>query len=170
MTGRSPASTDWSMVRFMTGDCYPFLDGVRFGIESGEDNRTNYLEHSGAVFYYGRDEARRSGRRRCASGTMPSERENGFTCADGTPVTLTSYFEGDDDEAPVTLTGRYPRAGCAFRAAVPTGTAAVILRRVSDQEKGRQKAAVFVDGEQVTEYPGMSLTTTPASAGWRTSL
>ena len=36
---------------------------------------------------------------------------------------------------------------------MPTGTAAVILRRVSDQEKGRQKAAVFVDGEQVTEYP-----------------
>ena len=49
--GRSPASTDWSMVRFMTGDCYPFLDGVRFGFESGEDNRTNYLEHSGAVLY-----------------------------------------------------------------------------------------------------------------------
>lgn len=137
--GRSPASTDWSMARFMTGDCYPFLESVRFGIESGEDNRANCLEHSGAVLYYGQDEA--------------SERENGFTCADGTPVTLTSYFEGDDDETPVTLTGRYPRAGCAFRAAVPTGTAAVILRRVSDQEKGRQKAAVFVDGERVTEYP-----------------
>lgn len=47
--GRSPASTDWSMVRFMTGDCYPFLESVRFGIESGEDNRANYLEHSGAA-------------------------------------------------------------------------------------------------------------------------
>ena len=53
--GRSPASTDWSMVRFMTGDCYPFLESVRFGIESGEDNRANYLEHSGAVLYYGQD-------------------------------------------------------------------------------------------------------------------
>ena len=93
------------MVRFMTGDCYPFLESVRFGIESGEDNRANYLEHSGAVLYYGQDEA--------------SERENGFTCADGTPVTLTSYFEGDDDETPVTLTGRYPRTGCAFRMDVP---------------------------------------------------
>lgn len=151
--GRSPASTDWSMVRFMTGDCYPFLDGVRFGFESGEDNRTNYLEHSGAVLYYGQDEARRRRTAALRVGDDASERENGFTCADGTPVTLTSYFEGDDDETPVTLTGRYPRTGCAFRMDVPPGAAYMLLRRVSDQEKGRQKAAVFVDGERVTEYP-----------------
>ena len=53
----------------------------------------------------------------------------------------------------MTLTGRYPRRGCAFRMSISPEAAYMLLRRVSDQEKGRQKAAVFVDGEQVTEYP-----------------
>lgn len=42
---------------------------------------------------------------------MPRSGKTALPGADGTPVTLTSYFEGDDDEAPVTLTGRYPRGG-----------------------------------------------------------
>lgn len=110
---------------------------MRFGIESGEDNRTNYLEHSGALFYYGRDEARLQRTAALRVGDDASERENGFTCADGTPVTLTSYFEGDDDEAPVDA----DRPLSAGRLRLPGGRAYGDGRRhpppVSDQEKGR---------------------------------
>lgn len=151
--GRSPASTDWSMVRFMTGDCYPFLESVRFGIESGEDNRTNYLEHSGAVFYYGRDETRRRRTAALRVGDEGSERENGFTWRGRNAGNADQLFRGgrrrDAGDADRPLSA----GGCAFRMCVPPGAAYMILRRVSDQEKGRQKAAVFVDEERVMEYP-----------------
>ncbi len=130
----------WSETRLSMADVNPFLSELRFDIESGGNNDWP-MAHSGMVFYYGSDRVRRT-LVASASG-VPVGAE---------PVTLTSFFEGDDDDVAVTLTGSYGQT-VSFTAELPAGTDRLILRRVSDQEKGRQRATVFIDGTPVTEAP-----------------
>ncbi len=165
---------DWSMHRSLPGDWYPFSSGFRFGIESGGCNDV-YMEHSGMVFYYGSDVvrqkkigeicfedffARLSSAKAlprtpnvfsdCRSGTLP----HAYTCPDSLDlIQMTSFFEGDDDHIPVTLWGRRSRAWRSFALEIPSGAAAIVLRRVSDQTEGRQMADVFVDDVKIEEYP-----------------
>ncbi len=129
--------TNFSMTRQLTGDWYPFGSNLHFAIESGGNNDC-YLEHSGMVFYYGQDE-------------IKVLRETDIPACTDNPVELTSFFEGDDDHIPVTAAGHYGEAS-RFTIDLPEGTDYVVLRRVSDQEKGRQRAAVRVDGEAVCDY------------------
>ena len=144
---------DWSMHRSLLGDWYPFSSGFHFGIESGGCNDL-YMEHSGMVFYYGSDEIKlnKIGEIQFQNpGTLEAFH---YTCEDSlAPVPLTSFFEGDDDHIPVPLNGHYSRKKRSFTVPVPPYTQAVILRRVSDQKNGRQKAFVYIDQVLVEEYP-----------------
>lgn len=143
---------DWSMHRSLPGDWYPFSSGFRFGIESGGCNDV-YMEHSGMVFYYGTAQIRQKKIGEFNfSDTSPEAYH--YTCGD-TPdlITLTSYFEGDDDDIPVTLSGHKSTKERSFSLSLPAGTTSVVLRRVSDQIQGQQKASVFVDDVCVCEYP-----------------
>ena len=144
---------DWSMHRSLPGDWYPFSSCFRFGIESGGCNDL-YMEHSGMVFYYGRDEIKlkKIGEIQFQDpGTLEAFH---YICEDSpVPVSLTSFFEGDDDHIPVTFYGHYSRKKRSFTVPVPPDAQAVILRRVSDQKYGRQKAFVSIDNEAVEEYP-----------------
>lgn len=141
------------MHRSLPGDWYPFSSCFRFGIESGGCNDL-YMEHSGMVFYYGRDEIKlkKIGEIQFQDpGTLEAFH---YICEDSpVPVSLTSFFEGDDDHIPVTFYGHYSRKKRSFTVPVPPDAQAVILRRVSDQKYGRQKAFVSVDKEAVEEYP-----------------
>ncbi len=128
-------SKPWSMMRTNPFDCQPFLDSLRFGIEAGGCN-DEYIEHSGVIFYYGRDGS--AWERLCE--LSPSE-----------GIALTSYFEGDDDDIPVTRVGEYG-AERKMTLALPKGTTHLLLRRISDQKLGRQMARVTVDGADVG-YP-----------------
>lgn len=130
----------WSETRLSMGDVNPFLSELRFDIESGGNNDWP-MEHSGMVFYYGSDRVR----------LLPLAEISGVS--EGTKaVTLTSYFEGDDDQTEVTLMGSYG-ASASFRVVLPENTERLILRRVSDQKKGRQRATVSVNSIPVTEAP-----------------
>lgn len=122
------AHKNWSLTRLCVGDCYPFCDSVRFGIESGWNNDW-YMEHSGAVFYYGRDEKRLQR----LSSIVTGNRE------------LEAFFEGDDDDVPWRLRGDYGQT-TRFTAALPARARALLLRRVSDQGRPRQMADVLVNG------------------------
>ncbi len=126
----------WSETRLFMGDVNPFYSELCLNIESGGNNDWP-MEHSGMVFYYGSDRVRL-----VRLGRFPAEGER---------TTLTSYFEGDDDDVAVTLTGSY-RQPASFTVEIPDGTEHLVIRRVSDQQKGRQSALVRVDGQPVTEY------------------
>ena len=130
----------WSETRLSMADVNPFLSELRFDIESGGNNDWP-MEHSGMVFYYGSDRVRLTSLLK-ASG-VPEGAEG---------VTLTSFFEGDDDDVEVTMTGSYGTTA-TLKVTLPENTERLILRRVSDQEKGRQKATVLVNGQAVTEAP-----------------
>ena len=138
------------------GEKYPFLSGVRFQIESGGCNDV-YMEHSGMVFYYGRDEVRLRLIQSIQTGSEESERESSYQEQGGVRLSLCSFFEGDDDDDAVSKEGYCwmedgsfrtdsEAFGSRFTVRLPEGICSLILRRVSDQKQGRQRAAVWVDG------------------------
>lgn len=136
---------DWSMHRSLMGDWYPFYQEFIFGVESGGANDL-YMEHSGTVFYYGRDEALIRPAGILDLGLPESLRQFQYSCPGSwTPAAQTFYFEGDDDHIPVTLTGNYSSRERSFLVTLPEPCCGLILRRVSDQGLGRQKALVYVD-------------------------
>lgn len=144
---------DWSMSRLLMGDTYPFLSQLRFQIESGGNNDC-YMEHSGMVFYYGTDEIKTSKTAEIIMGDHISENSSQYVSLDGAEVVeQRSFFEGDEDDVPVTLKGRYTKKGCKFQVKIAPKSRYIILRRVSDQGLGRQKAIVFIDDREVMEYP-----------------
>ena len=117
---------DWSMTRTLPGDVYPFCDRLHFGIESFGQNEYD-MYHSGAVLYYGFD---RSAMRSLCT-------------LEGDGEALTAFFEGDDDDIPVTLR----RLELPVTLGLGTVDAdEIVLRRVSDQQTPCQRAAVAVNG------------------------
>lgn len=143
---------DWSMHRSLMGDWVPFTSGFCFGIESGGCNDL-YMEHSGMVFYYGDNKPRRLKIGELCFDKPETLEQCRYSCEDGYTVqSLTSFFEGDDDHIPFTFHGHYSKGERSFRVDIPENAQAVILRRVSDQQNGPQKAAVYVDQIPVEEY------------------
>lgn len=130
----------WSEARLMMGDVNPFFSSLRFGIESGGNNDWQ-MDHSGMVFWYGSDRSRLIRLAEYPGGSIV-----------GTPTVLTSYFEGDDDDCPLTFSGEY---GVAVRlnCRLPNNTEQVIIRRISDQGRGRQKARVILNGNEISWLP-----------------
>lgn len=117
---------DWSMTRQLPGDCYLFYDSLHFAFESFGCNDGD-MYHSGTVFYYGRKHS-------CMTFIQ------NFSAAE---ETMTSYFEGDDDDVAIELSGNRAKT---ITFSVPIDHASeIILRRVSDQGQGRQLATVYVD-------------------------
>ena len=130
---------DWCMTRLLLTDAYPFDGGCRFGFEAGGENQYPMI-HSGTVFWY----AYSGGEWREIDVTRTPP---------GKTVELKSVFEGDlAFGKPLARKGVYGEpAELTFT--VPTGTIAVVVRRVSDQAKPRQMAAVAVNGCEVVGRP-----------------
>jgi hypothetical protein len=140
----------WSMVRTLPGDCYPFRSRLDFGIESGGCN-DQYLEHSGIVFHYGRDE----------ESVVETDRidfDDELCCKahalSGMALSiekLTAFYEGDDDDVEVSGSVAVYKDTLEFNCAIDEKNNGVRLRRRSDQLRGRQAARVYVDGVLVEE-------------------
>lgn len=144
---------DWSMHRSLPGDWYPFFSGFRFEIESGGCNDV-YMEHSGMVFYYGSSQIRQHQIGELVLSDNRSRNIFQYNCENEHElITLTSYFEGNNDHIPVTLTGNKSTGKRSFSFSIPAGSTSLILRRVSDQSAGQQLADVFVDDTRILEYP-----------------
>ena len=142
---------DFSMVRLCTGDWYPFRTGLRFGIQAGEINDWP-MKHSGGFFYYGVDEPGMIGTDHLDIGNPESEKTHDYRIeGQRYKRTLTSYYEGDDDDMAVTDTGRAFDKYSEFTVAIDKKNQGVRLRRRSDQKQGRQRAKVYVDNKLVQE-------------------
>lgn len=140
----------WSEVRTNIGDTLPFRESLVFGIQSGAANN-DYMEHSGAVFYYGQDEVSILQTDmidlKCEQDTIRHDVKGLSTVG----RTLTSVFEGDADDVEVTDTVFDCDGALEFTCAIHRQNKGMRLRRCSDQIKGRQAARVFIDGELVAE-------------------
>jgi len=118
---------DWSMMRSLPGEVYPFLNKIHFGFESFGNNEINMC-HSGAILFYGENRSRI---------------EEIGNYAEGKEI-LASYFEGDDDDVLVTLYGS--RAEKITMIVNVDLADEIVIRRVSDQKLGRQFAEVYING------------------------
>lgn len=141
----------WSMTRLCIGDSYPFYSELKFGIESGEYNN-QYLEHSGTIFYYGRDEAtliKTDSLDLSLSGSLKKHKYRAL--GNVRKEKLHSSFEGGVDDT--IITGEVCRfdGESRFRVKILPDNNGICLRRLSDQSVGRQAAKVFVDGNEITD-------------------
>lgn len=140
----------WSMVRTLPSDCYPFRSRVDFGIESGGCN-DQYLEHSGIVFYYGRDEESISETDFVSLSDPKSSKSHRVVGTLKDVYALKSFYEGDDDDVEVCDTVAVFDGALTFDCKVDGQNTGVRLRRRSDQINGRQAARVYVDGALIEE-------------------
>ncbi|HIZ26849.1 DUF2961 domain-containing protein [Barnesiella sp. An55] len=139
----------WSMTRLCLGDSYPFYSSLDFGIESGEHNN-QYLEHSGAIFYYGREEPVLVETDRLNLASSQSIKEHRYKARGEVEKSpLVACFEGDADDEEVAGTVWRFTEGSSFEAGIQPENRGVRLRRLSDQQQSRQCARVWVDGEEV---------------------
>ncbi|WP_458120491.1 DUF2961 domain-containing protein [Paenibacillus sp. Z6-24] len=141
----------WSMVRLCSGDVYPFQQQLVFGIEAGEYNN-QYLRHSGILLYYGLDEPGMELTDELDIGCKASEGIHQYrTSGSRGYYTLTSCYEGDQDDVLITDTGHETEGWSEFTVSIRPDNRGVRLRRRSDQMTGQQKATVHVDGILVQE-------------------
>lgn len=141
----------WSMTRLCIGDSYPFYSNLRFGIESGGNN-DQYLEHSGCLFYYGKDDISLIATDSVDLGDKRSVRKHRYkVCGNVTENELVSFFEGDDDH--LAVKGKVHRfdGQSSFTVTIAPENEGVRLLRRSDQKESRQCARVWIDDQEITE-------------------
>jgi hypothetical protein len=148
--GSGPPLYEFSETRVHLGDWLPFQTGFRFDFEAGGNNDTA-MRHAGVVLYYGVDQpgleltdtidigdAASQQAHACRADRVTWEGELTATYADGASTKRTAR-------------GRAFVGFGEFTAAIRPDNAGVRLRRLGDQQQGRQRARVLVDGTPVAE-------------------
>jgi hypothetical protein len=138
---------DVTMYRVWRG--IPFLAEVRHSVEHGTEN-VRAVNQSAATFFYGESRA----------WLVPSDSFD--VCDDASRAahqlttttetrlpSLTTSFEGRAYRLPVSMCHHQHTGPATFTLAVSPANAGVLLRRVFDQARGRQRALVRVNGAAV---------------------
>jgi hypothetical protein len=127
-------------------DAVPFAASMRFGVEAGPDNDVPAV-YGSTAYWYGHSDVELRRTRALDIGDSGSEAQAALSTVGGRALErLTSVFEGDDDDKPVTDTGRSATGATSFTLPVDPSNAGVALRRMTDQSTGRQAARVVVNG------------------------
>jgi len=135
-----------STYRTMISDAIPFNSSIRFGMEHGGGNEMPAI-YSTVAFWYGKDLNTLQSTDTLDVGNAASEAAHGYASNNpGERYALTSTYEGDFDNEPVTEDGRATNAPVSFELALDKKNQGVILRRTSDQQNAYQAAKVFVNG------------------------
>ncbi len=132
--------------RIHLGDSIPFMRGFRFGIEHDRQNNITGDDYRAVTYFYRNPRIRALLTDTLDIGDAQSEKfheYNDHKAYDTHP--LLSYYEGDNDDVPVTDRGRIVADLCSFTMSIDPNNAGVFLRRRFDQVNGRQTARVLVD-------------------------
>ncbi|MEI6169119.1 MAG: DUF2961 domain-containing protein [bacterium] len=141
---------EFSETRINLGDRYPFQTGFRFAFEAGGHNDTDMV-HSGVVLYYGVEAPGMILTDEVAIGDADSERAHDYRVERQVwHGELTAKYE-DDVDTVRTAPGRAFNGSSEFVATIRTDNDGVRLRRLADQQHGRQRVRVVVDGVPVSE-------------------
>ena len=152
--GESDAyNPNWSMTRLTVGDSYHFKSSLRFELEHGNYNDGGGM-HSGQIFYYALEDGPKVALTDTVDvGDAASEEAHAYT-VDGTSkeVSLTSAYANGYNQDNFQDSGRANISGSSsFTVAIDPDNQGVTLQRLSDQQKGRQCANIYVDGKLVSE-------------------
>ncbi|MER6949578.1 DUF2961 domain-containing protein, partial [Nonomuraea sp. NPDC000554] len=138
--------------RLMLSDAVEYSTALRFGIEHGMQNDAPAVYGSTAFLYtqpsFG---THRTTVLDVGDATSRADHDYKETGA-ATQATLTSVYEGDDDDASVRDVTRSTSSPVSFLVGVDRDNNGVLLRRTSDQSQAYQAARVLVDGADVGEW------------------
>ncbi|WP_208875264.1 DUF2961 domain-containing protein [Streptomyces armeniacus] len=132
--------------RLQIGDAVSFGSGLKFGMEHGPASNEPG-DYSSTAYWYGQETAaaRQSD---TVDVTDPESREaHGYRAEGESEASLTSTFEGDDDDVSYTSGVTAAEGAVSFRVAADGDNSGVRLRRLGDQKEGYQRAAVSVNGK-----------------------
>ncbi|MFC1888607.1 glycoside hydrolase family 172 protein [Thermodesulfobacteriota bacterium] len=133
--------------RLHVGDAVHYLDGVRLGIEHGGSNHGESEHYSSVAYFYESEGSRLRLTDTFDVGDAADESAHDYTALEANfSGPLTSFYEGEDDEEPVTDSGMAVRGESTFTIAIDQDNIGIILRRKYDQFNGRQQAEILVDG------------------------
>ena len=136
--------------RLLIGDAVPFGSSLRFGIEHGPaaDEPGDY---GSTAYWYGQDRYQLKRTDALTIGDAADRQAHGYP-APGALATLTSTFEGDDDDLPVTRLVQSTSTPVTFTVNVASGNRGARLIRLGDQANAYQAADVFVGGKLVGRW------------------
>jgi len=143
---------EWSMLRLLMGDFYPFRESLRFTVEGGRGDRSGTDSRSGVVFWYGEPEPAMSLTDSLDLGNAESEKMHEYMAPKSNVSILTSALEGEHDDVAITGAVRILSGPSEFTLKIIPGNQGVILRRRSDQALRGQRASVSVDGEKILAH------------------
>ena len=129
--------------RLHVGDPVPFETGLRFGMEHGPA-ANEPGDYSSTAYWYGRATYGLERSDALDLGDAASRGKHRYVGPAAAP--LTSTYEGEDDDLPVTRAVASGNEKVSFRMAVARHNDGVRLSRVADQNAAYQAADVTVDG------------------------
>ena len=133
--------------RLHIGDAVHYLDDVWLGIEHGGVNEGGSEHYTSVAYFYELDRSLLRPTDALDVGDPASEGDHGYAAVLSDPTgELTSFYEGDDDDVPVTDSGRIVKGESRFRISVDPANRGVLLRRRFDQANSCQQARVLVGG------------------------
>ena len=136
--------------RLHVGDAVHYLGGVRLGIEHGADNSGGTEHYSSVAYFYELEVPLLQSTDTFDIGDAAEESDHDYTAIDSeVTAEMTSSYEGEDDEIPVTDSGRIFKGESRFRVSIHPENEGVVLRRRYDQFHPCQQAKVLVDGVEV---------------------
>lgn len=146
-----PDQRNWSMVRLLMGDFYPFRNSLRMTVEGQHGDHHGTDRRSGMLFWYGEPGETLKQTDLLDIGDSESEQSHAYDAPGSTLVELTASYEGEFDQTKITDTGRRVPTESEFTVTIDPENRGVRLRRRGDQQYGRQRAEVYVDGQKVAE-------------------
>lgn len=150
--------------RLFLPDVVPFRSHARLTMEHGpvDDIQSDAWT---LAYYYVKPDARLTLTDTLTLGDAKSESDHGYTATGKTfDGEQTFTFEGEDDAKQVTASGHAHKGTSELDLAVSPKNRGVVLRRLLDQNVGRQAARVSVDGVAVGTWSTPQKNT---SHGWR---
>jgi len=136
--------------RLHVGDAVHYLDEVRLGIEHGADNSGTRDHYSSVAYFYELDTVFLHLSDTLDIGNEADESAHNYRAMDSEIISeITSFYEGEDDDIPVTDAGRIVKGEGRFRIEIDPENEGVVLRRRFDQFFPCQRAKVIVDGIEV---------------------
>jgi len=135
---------EWSMLRLLMGDFYPFRKEIHMTVEGGAGIEVGEDPRSGIIFWYGEPTASMALTDFLDIGDANSEKAHEYTAPGATSWELTSALEGECDHIEITDTGETLVEPSEFIVNIAPENQGVLLRRRSDQAQGGQRACVFV--------------------------
>lgn len=146
-----PDPRNWSMVRLLMGDFYPFRQNLRMTVEGEHGHHRGTDRRSGLILWYGDPGETLRQSDFLDIGDAASEANHSYKAPGSTPVDLTASYEGEFDQQKIQDCGRKIPEQSEFTVSINPANRGVRMLRRSDQQYGMQRAEVYVDGEQVTE-------------------